>query len=51
MIQLLEHFTYKKLIRFTIPTVAMMILHLFTGLLTDCSYQMLRAVSLLRELI
>ena len=25
MIQLLEHFTYKKLIRFTIPTVAMMI--------------------------
>ncbi len=25
MIQLLEHFTYKKLIRFTIPTIAMMI--------------------------
>lgn len=52
MIQLLEHFTYKKLIRFTIPTVAMMIFtSVFTGLLTDCSYQMLRAVSLLRELI
>ena len=24
-IQLSEHFTYKKLIRFTIPTIAMMI--------------------------
>ena len=51
MIQLLEHFTYKKLIRFTIPTVAMMIFTSVYGVVDGLFVSNVAGVSLLRELI